>query len=102
VNLNINPEEYSDEELEILKFQIDKGLELIKAKREGKALDISEQIEFISSILGISLPELIKSIVVEMQEPKDYDDEVLDFLETCDSDADYETKVKALQELKDL
>lgn len=107
MNLDIKLEEYNDEELAILKFQIDKGIEIIKAKRENKPLDVSEQIEFISNVLGISLPDLIKSMVVEMNEPEvkehDSDQEVLDFLESCDSDVkDYEEKLKALQELKDL
>jgi hypothetical protein len=104
MNFNINTEEYSDEELAILKFQIDKGLEIIEAKRSGKPMDISEQIEFISNILGINLTDLIMSMVTETEPKEDnVDQEVLSFLDSCESEVqDYETKLKALRELKDL
>lgn len=109
---DIDPKNYSTEELAILEFQIKKGLELIEAKRSNKPMDISEQISFVSEILGISLIDLVHQMVSEINDApqsdpvidsNSTDQEVLDFLQNSTDDAlEYEERLKKLQELKNL
>lgn len=98
---------------DVIVFQIQKGLELLDAKKNGKPLDISEQIEKVTDILGISLRDIVQNILneVNMQNAnitnaddisnESTDEEVLKFLEGID-ETEINTYKEKLQELKDL
>lgn len=98
---------------EVMIFQIQKGLELLEAKKSNKPLDISEQIDMVTNILGISLRDLVQNIINDMNmtnsgidnaeniNENTSDEEVLKFLSEIDDTSInmYKEKLKELKEL---
>lgn len=93
----------------IILFQLQKGLELIDLSKSSKKVDVSEQIQMISDLLGFDLKEIVTNIVQSMNKeevPPELqtgasDDEVLSFLESQDEGEldKYREKLNELREL---